>query len=311
MVTDMSTAMLARPTPGQLTDTFQHRVLKLTFALGKGNFGDSGFNTLTVSGLRTSATISKIVGASQPSLELVVFGLTLDVMNQLTTVGKQLFGMRNNTIMVEAGDANGQMSVVYQGLVYQVFADMSAQPETALVLLSTTNGFVALKPVPPTSYKGAVDVAVVMSSLAALMGYSFENSGVSVMLRDPYFWGTAWQQVMSAAQAANINVTLDLGVLAIWPLNGSREGDVPIVSAGTGLVGYPRYTDQAVSCTTLFNPAIGFGGSIQLESILTPANGIWTVKSVTHRLETEMPGGVWFTDLECSILGSVQLAKGA
>jgi hypothetical protein len=307
----MSVATRTQPTPGQMTNTFQHRILKLTFALGQGNFGDSGFNTLAVSGLRASATISKLVGASQPSLELVVFGLSLDAMNQLTTVGKQPFSMRNNTIQVEAGYSGGQLSTVYQGLIYQAFADMSAQPEAALIVLSTTNGLVAMKPVPPTSYKGAVDVAVVMASLAAGMGYSFENNGVSVMLRDPYFPGTAWQQVMSAARAANINATLDLGVLAIWPLNGTREGNIPVVSAETGLVGYPRYTDTAVSCTTLFNPAIGFGGSTKLESILTPAVGTWTVKSVTHRLESESPSGVWFTDLECSILGSIQLAKGA
>jgi hypothetical protein len=307
----MSVAMLAPPTPGQLTDTFQHRVLELSFGLGKGTFGNSGFNTVTVSGLRTLATITKLVGVTQPSLELVVFGLSLDLMNQLTIVGKQLMAMRNNTIRVSAGSTGGQMSVVYEGLIWQAFADMSAQPETAFVLTSTSNGLVSMKPALPTSYKGGVDVAVVMSALAAQMGYSFENNGVSVILRDPYFWGSAWQQVMSASQAANINATLDLGVLAIWPKDGSRKGTIPIVSAETGMVGYPRYTDTAIGLTTLFNPAIGFAGNIQVQSALKPANGIWAVRSITHRLDAEMPNGDWFSDLECSILGSTTLAKGS
>jgi hypothetical protein len=307
----MSVAMLNQPTPGQMTNTFQHRVLELTFGLGKGNFGNSGFNTVTVSGLRTLVTITKLVGVTQPSLELVVFGLTLDVMNQLTIVGKQLMAMKNNTVRVSAGYTGGQMSVVYEGLIWQAFADMSAQPETALVVTSTSNGLAAMKPVPPTSYKGSVDVAVIMSALAAQMGYSFENNGVSVILRDPYLPGTAWAQVQRAAAAADINYTLDIGVLAIWPKDGSRKGTIPIVSAETGMVGYPRYTDTAIGVTTLFNPAIGFAGNIQVQSALAPANGTWTVKSITHRLDAEMPGGAWFTDLQCSILGSVQLAKGA
>jgi hypothetical protein len=310
----MSVAIQPPPiqtTPGQSTSTFQHRVLELTFGLGKGSFGNSGFNTVTVSGLRTLVTITKLVGVAQPSLELVVLGLSLDLMNQLTIVGKQLMAMRNNTVRVSAGYTGGQMSVVYEGVIWQCFADMSAQPETALVLTSTSNGLVSMKPAVPTSYRGGVDVAVIMSALAAQMGLSFENNGVSVILRDPYFCGTAWAQVTSAARAADINATLDLGVLAIWPKDGSRNGSIPVVSAETGMVGYPRYTDTAIGLTTLFNPAIGFGGNIQVQSALKPANGTWTVKSITHRLDAEMPGGAWFTDLECSILGSVQLAKGA
>jgi hypothetical protein len=296
-------------TPGQSSSTFQHRVLKLTFKLGTGSFGSTGENTLTVSGLRASATITKVVGASAPAMELVVWGLTLDVMNQLTTVGKQMFSMRNNTVTVEAGYTGGRLSLVYQGLIWQAFADMTGSPETCMVIVSTSNGFAAMKPIAPTSFSGGVDVALIMSSLAAQMADSFENNGVSVILRDPYFWGGAWQQAQMAAKAANINVTLDNGVLAIWPKDGSRGGSVPLISAETGMVGYPRYTDQAVAVSTLFNPEIGFGGNIKIQSILTPANGMWTVKSITHRLSSEMPNSEWFTDLDCSILGAHSLAS--
>ena len=47
--------------------------------------------------------------------------------------------------------------------------------------------------------------------------------------------------------------------------------------------------------TTLFNPAIRFGGNIRLETSNTPAAGTWTVYNLAHALECETPGGEWFT----------------
>ena len=91
------------------------RKLSLQFQLGTGTFGASGADTVTVEGLRATASISKSGGVGMSSLQLRVFGMNLDVMNQLSTLGKPLLDGRNNTITVMAGDEGAAMATAFVG----------------------------------------------------------------------------------------------------------------------------------------------------------------------------------------------------
>ncbi|MGA9869288.1 MAG: hypothetical protein WBQ75_22880, partial [Acetobacteraceae bacterium] len=164
----------------------------------------------------------------------------------------------------------------------------------------------AMRPVPPTSYPGTPDAAVILAGLADQMGYAFENNGVSVILSQPYFPGTARTQALACAKAANIEMFIDdtSQTLAIWPKGGNRGGEIPLISKDTGMVGYPAYSGgQQMRVTTLYNPSIRFGGQVKVQSSITPADGEWTVNKITHHLESMMPGGEWFTYLEGYHLG--------
>lgn len=47
-------------------------------------------------------------------------------------------------------------------------------------------------------------------------------------------------------------------------------------------------------------PSLSYGQKIRLRSTLgSPANGDWIVANVTHNLDAEVPGGQWFTHVEC------------
>lgn len=74
---------------------------------------------------------------------------------------------------------------------------------------------------------------------------------------------------------------------------------VPLVSADTGMVGYPMFDGVYLTVRTLHNPAIIPGGSIRVESSRDRATGTWQVLSMAHRLESEKPGGAWFTTVRC------------
>ena len=59
--------------------------------------------------------------------------------------------------------------------------------------------------------------------------------------------------------------------------------------------GYPRFSSNGIEVSTLFNPDIKPGGQVQVDSTLTMACGKWLVSDATHALESEMPGGAWFS----------------
>lgn len=289
--------------------TLARRHIDLKFQLGQGSFGDGGFDTVEVTGLRVSATISKTGGVSLSSLNLRAYGLDLSTMNQLSTLGKPLIYGRKNIVSVTAGDDVTGMALIFSGIMQEAWVDAQGAPDVAFLVTAYTGQLDSLRPLPPSSFPGSADAATIVSGLATQMGYGFENSGVTVQLANPYFPGTGRQQLETVARAGDFNFFVDdvTNVVAIWPRDGARDGAAILVSPDTGLVGYPAHTQDGINVTTVFNPNIVYGRALKVESALIPSSGIWKPYAVTHDLESETPGGKWFTQAACTVLGHTHL----
>ncbi|TAM15974.1 MAG: hypothetical protein EPN65_16805 [Pandoraea sp.] len=279
--------------------SFTRKRIDVTISLGTGQYGETGSSTVTLSNHRVQAMVQLIPGDVMPSAQVRIFGLPLDMLNQLTAVGLVNSAVRfHNSMLIQAGDDETGLSTIYDGTIKDSWANLDGMPDSALEIIAMGGLAAALKPVTPSSFPGQADVATIMKGLAQQMGFAFENNGVQVQLSNPYFPGTALAQAHACARAAGIWMTIDRGTLAIWPKNGARatQGDIPIISASTGMRGAPRFASTAVEVWSLFNPHIKVGGLIQIQSNkLTAANGIWYVSEATHTLESEVPEGAWFT----------------
>jgi hypothetical protein len=281
--------------------SLEQRKIDLKFQLGTGAFGEDGSNTVELTGLRCTANITKSGGVSMSSLDLRVYGMPLDVMNKLTILNKLRYtDSRFNSVTVSADGA-----VCFTGIMSEAWADIQSAPDALFHVSAFTGLLEAVKPVAPVSYNGSVDVATIMAGIAVQMQpiRTLENSGVDVRLADPYLPGTLRDQALAVARAAGINLFIDDTVLAIWPNGESRGGLVPVLSAATGIVGYPQFTQNGIMVRTLYNPSLVFGQTVEVESVLTPANGRWTIAAISHNLDSDVPGGAWFTSIECGLLG--------
>jgi len=290
--------------------SYTKKRMAVTFKLGQGAFGREGFDTVKLEGLRMSAIVIKAGGASLGELQLRVWGLTLDQMNKLSTLGMLAVAIRNNQVLLEAGDTDSGMSVVFSGTITNGWADMSGMPDVSFHVTGHAGMVEAMTPVPPISFRGGTDAALIMAGLATTMGLAFENSGVSVFLSNPYFPGTAREQARRCAEAGGFEWIIDSGVLAIWPRNGYRGEQIPLIGPKSGLIGYPSYTSNGISITTLFNPNIAFGTRFKLETSFEPAAGIWIVSTLMYRLEAEMPGGDWLMRIDANPPGFAPVGLG-
>jgi hypothetical protein len=277
--------------------TFVRRKINITFQLAEGTFAESGTNTITLSGLRTSVRCVKAGGPSMSSLQMMVFGMTKSIMNKLSTLGMQIILVPRNLVTVEAGDDQSGMGTVFVGTITNAYPDFNSMPDISFFVEAQTGLGEAVENARPTSFKGATSVAVAMAGFASRMGLTFENTGVEAVLPSCYFWGSLRNQAKACAEAAGVNWIIDNGVLAIWPRNKARGGAIPLISPATGLVGYPSYTAQGLALRCLFNPSIGFGSKIKVESDLERATGEWAVYSLAHSLDAKFPHGEWFTDM--------------
>jgi hypothetical protein len=283
--------------------TFVKRRIDVTISLAEGQFGETQGPDVTLSGLRAKASIVTYNGDAQGQMQLRVNGLPLSMINQLTTVGPIMQQRRDNRILVAAGNDGGAMSTVYQGTFASAFGEFQSAPDVAFNITALSASLQAVKPVNAISFRGPTDAATVIQGIAQTMGFAFENNGVTAQLSSPYFSGTAYEQLKSCARAANIYFTVDRGTVAIWPKTAARTGDPIPISPATGMVGYPVFSGNGIGLTTEFNPDLKLGGQVNVNSSITVANGIWNVFSIVHELESEMPGGAWFSHIGCYKLG--------
>lgn len=284
----------------------------MQFTLGQGQFGDTGADTVTVSGLRIQAHVDKVYGPGMGTLNMRVHGMTPDQMNQISALNQAAEVMKRNIVTVQAGNEDEVLSTVFQGQITVGQQNLNQQPDTSMLIVGNAGIISALQVAPPSSYPGTVSAASVMQNLAQQAGLQFENNGVNIQFSRRYFLGTLREQMRACAEAGPFNWTIDDGgmsnaqgpanTLAIWPIGSFRSGQIPLISSDTGMIGYPDYSTSlnGLSISTLFNPFIRVGGQVQIKSSLQVANGVFTVYDVSHTLESETPGGQWMTKFGAS-----------
>lgn len=262
--------------------------------LGTGAFGSSQNNQITLQGYRAVANIDKAGGMMMGTLRAQIFGVSQSDMNSITTLQWKPKAFIPNTVQVFAIDGN-QETLVFSGNIVNAWGNYQAMPNVFLMIQAQAAYFNQMQAVAPTSFKGPIDVVAAMSQLAQNMGLIFENNEVSgIILQNQYLPNTYLEQAKTLAAAAGIWMYVDGDILAITPENQPRNKPIPVISPSTGMKGYPTFDGVGVNFQTLFNPSITFGGSIQIETSIPQAAGVWIATSIAYNLESEKPDGQWF-----------------
>lgn len=305
---------LASPLASPGTTSFVQRLLDFTVRLADAsgvnqpNQFANGTNTVKLSGLRASVRVQNSGTPKGTDAQVSIYGMTLEMMNQLATLGMRFSLVPRNELTITAGDKGSGMSLVFNGTIIRAYGDFQGAPDVPFRFECVAGTFNAVFPAKASSFPQATTVESIMKAMSLQMGVGFENNGVNVTLPPSYFpgsLGTQWQKV---ATDAKIGAGLVVGaggggpglVLAIWPLNGSRGGVAPVIAPGRGMIGYPIYTADGVAIKTIYNPQIGFFGQVVVEdSEIRGANGTWIVHKLDHALDSMMPNGLWESTVYC------------
>lgn len=299
------------PTGAALSTPYAVRQIRLTFQLGAGPYGqqltfDGSANTITLSGLRVICHVDKVTFPQMGStLVMKVYGMSLDHMNALSKAGL-LYDSRENTVLVEAGDAVLGLSTVFRGIVNEAFPSLDTAEDAHFHVVAQTWPLAQLRPVAPTSYPGAVSAASAIQAMATVGGFNFQNDGVTAVLSSPYFPGTVWQQVQSAVRGANCFAFLDdtTNTLVIWPKNAPTPPTATLtVSPQTGMIGYPKFQQRTIIVRMTFSPQYVVRPSLTLlvrSSLAAANNARLRVTSVAYDLASQMPDGPWEATIEGS-----------
>ncbi len=150
--------------------SFVQLAIDVTFTLSSGTFSESGTNTLTLSGLRVSADITKTGGAAYNTASIKLRGMTQSTMNELSNFGKLIDTSVRNSVAVYAGIQGQPLGLAFAGSASQAWADYTAMPDVPFVVTGQAGLTALIQPISPSSYPGSTDVVVILASLAAKMG---------------------------------------------------------------------------------------------------------------------------------------------
>lgn len=274
--------------------TFSPKSIRLTVTLDKGGQN----NQYTLEGFATHCSITKQGGIDFAKATVEVYGLSLDTMAQLTMLAFRPLGRRWNLLQIEAGEG-GEMAVVFQGEVTSAFADLNgASP--VMKMEAQTGAYPILKPEPQIAVSGQQGAADIVSMLAQKTGKTFRNDGVEATLSDCVITGDPVTKMRTIADMVGADLLIDDDEVVLLPRGKKREtGGIPLVSASTGMIGYPTFSAQGIQVESYFRPDIKIGAAVKVESIVPSASGVWKIISLTHELVANSPGtGAWRTAFE-------------
>jgi hypothetical protein len=279
------------------------KTIRTTIVLGEGEFAD-GTNTRIIEGLATTVDIEKAGLPDKNTAKVKIANLNLAEMEQLTFLAFRPLQSRKNKIMIEAGEKGKELSVVFKGDITSSFPDFSTAPDIFLNIEAMASSFSLQMNTSPTSIDGEISAPVLFEQFANEAGFGFINNGISATVKNSTFVGSPPQKAEQLAKEINCELIIDDEnyIVQKWD---EAQGVAVVVSPESGLIGYPSFTNDGISCKSFFNPALKFGGQIRLESMLPRATGFWKITKLAHSLSAYTTGewtssidGVWLKEEE-------------
>jgi hypothetical protein len=266
----------------------------------------SKISSLSVKDHRISCKIMKDGAEGFGTMEMAIYGLPKSTMNTMTTLSWYQNYTTNNTIDVQAGDDETGLSQVYHGTIQMAWIDAQSMPKVCFRIQAMTGADDKNKQAEPTSVKGSAKATDLLGQIAGKLGLTPLFAGIEGMvLKNVYVARSAVEQFTEIARSIGAQHFIDDKSMVVTAPKSVRPDDTsPTISPTTGMVGYPGFNQNGIVVKTYFNPSIKVGGTITVQSELTPANGKWTVNNLVHELECEVPQGLWFTTCNCSKFGS-------
>lgn len=272
---------------------FSIKTIRVHIQLHEGQFAGSG-NTITIEGLPISATISKQGGEEKNKATVEIYNLKLETVRQLTSLAFKRLQTYNNVIQIDVGNKGANLSTVFIGEVSSSIPVIDDSGHLILHVEAISGYYPSLLPTTPTSVQGETTIESLMEQFADEADYQFENKGVTGSVTNCVFIGSPVTKAQALARQADIDLLIDDKKFTIQPFDAPKDGYIPVIADYTGMIGYPAFSNDGISCRCVFNDKLKVGSFFKLESILPHATGEWQITKLEHHLEANVPnGGQW------------------
>ena len=258
-----------------------------------------------IEGLAITAQGSKFASATQNETTIKIANLdkaTRDFLSTQATPFNRINQLKRQRVYIEAGRVSTGVARIFTGDITLVTP--SQPPDIWLTIKAMTGQFFKGEAVsssePPLSM-----LSQISQKAADSLGMSLKFSADDKQIANYSYTGSKTKQVEKIGELANVDAYVDDDALVVKNKNAPLTGRKIIVSAKTGMIGIPEFTDFGVKVRMLFNKEIRVGDAIETVSEFYPAtNGTYINYKMDFDLcnrdgpfnlilETRRPGGVF------------------
>ena len=283
---------------------------------------DSG-DALDLSALRFSFAIRRGDRQTPNSADIRVYNVAQKTADRIRQI---LPTPEFSRVVIQAG-YEGNYGVIFDGQIKQVRVGRESQLDTYLDITaadgdSAYNFAVSALSLPAGSTPGDHASAVLqgMAKYGIGQGYMPDLPG-NPLPRGKAIFGMSRDELRKIAETTSTSWSIQDGAVNFIPETSYMPGDVPVISAATGMIGIPEQTQDGIRIKTLLNPSIKIGSAIKLDnkslnqyrynlainqqaqnglseqSNKVNADGLYYVMLADHTGDTR--GNAWFTDMLC------------
>jgi hypothetical protein len=274
--------------------SFFKRKLKIILTLQKGSFKGGEGNAYSISDLAMSVRVDKLGPPDFGKASATIWGLPLEIMEQLSTLNMHPLFVRRNYINIYAGDDTQGFNQIYAGTITKASGDFNSAPDVRFNIESQIGFFGAVTAQGDNVVNGTQSASTFIERQVKLAGFTFKNEDVSGTVKNAVFTGSPIEQARQCAKQIGAELVLDDDKAILIKNGASRKGNAVLLKADTGLLGYPTMSQNGIDLKCIFNPNLRFAGIIKLETIVPKCSGQWRIVKLSHTLDSNLPnGGKW------------------
>lgn len=283
----------------------QQYIRKASLVIGAGS------DALDLSNMQFVFDVKAAVIGTPKTAMIRVYNLSGDTARKVTKEGEM--------VILSAG-YGGNFNSIFQGQITQARIGRENGTDTYLDITAADGDQIYNFGVVNFSVTAGSDVIGRIGQIANAAGIKLGTiqapQNGAKLSRGAVYFGLARDLLTTECATIGANWCINDGKLDVIAEGGYKDGDIPVITSTTGLIGVPEQNELGISFQCLLNPNIqqnmrvqidnslirqfafqtGYGAQIQSETVPSlAADGIYKVLFVNHHGDTR--GNDWYSDV--------------
>ncbi len=241
----------------------------------------------TYENLFISAVGVKYANPLQNECEITIYNLDPNTQDYiLTETTPYNFNKTEKIVTLYAGRQSYGTTVIFVGNI--VYASITQPPDLGVTLRCLTSNWLKTS-VFAANQPATTTLEQIANAIAKNINVYLQFEATNKTIGNYSFAGSSLQEVEFLAQMGQLDVFIDDDTLVVKDAGSPLRASVRTLSASTGMIGIPEFTERGVRVKFFIDNKTVLGGAINLQSEIYPAvNGVYVIYQlafiITNRL---------------------------
>ena len=249
-----------------------------------------------------SAVGVKYANPLQDEAEVTIYNLDRTTQDYILTETSPYNTDRSpKTVIVEAGRQSYGTTVIYTGNI--IYSSVTQPPDVGVVLYCLTSNVLKANII-SRFQPGIVTVSEIAAAVAQDAGVFLSFQGTDKNVSNYSYAGSTLQQLEVLAAMGAYNVFIDGDTLYVKNQGDPLNGTLRNLSASTGMIGIPQFTERGVRVKFFVDNKTVIGGGVNLVSEIYPSvNGVYVIYQLAFQITNRLTPFYYIAD--CFRIGEV------